>query len=102
MKHPHTKDTYQTTDDKNKASYYVYIVRCADNTLYIGFTTKLKQRIETHNNGKGAKYTKGRRPVVLCYFESFSSKSEALSREYKLKQLSRKQKEELINQDKSH
>lgn len=75
---------------------YVYIVRCHDNTFYTGWTTNLEKRIETHNAGKGAKYTKIRRPVELVYYETFGSKSDALKREYQIKQLKRSEKEELI------
>lgn len=75
---------------------YVYIVRCHDNTFYTGWTTNLEKRIETHNAGKGAKYTKIRRPVELVYYETFESKSDALKREYQIKQLKRSEKEELI------
>ena len=68
---------------------YVYIVRCRDQTLYTGWTNQLEKRIEAHNAGKGAKYTKARRPVELVYFETFEHKSEALKREYQIKQLKR-------------
>ena len=78
--------------------FYVYIVECADNTLYCGYTNDLNSRINEHNLGKnGAKYTKTRRPVKLVYFEKFETKSEAMKREYQIKQLSRIQKQELIN-----
>lgn len=75
---------------------YVYILRCADNTLYTGWTNNLEKRINNHNNGTGAKYTKARTPVELVYFEEYETKSEALKREYAIKQLSRKNKLELI------
>ena len=75
---------------------YVYIVRCSDQTLYTGWTNHLEKRIEAHNAGKGAKYTKARRPVELVYFETFEHKSEALKREYQIKQLKRSEKEKLI------
>ena len=77
---------------------YVYIVRCSDQTLYTGWTNHLEKRIEAHNAGKGAKYTKARRPVELVYFETFEHKSEALKREYQIKQLKRFEKEKLIDQ----
>lgn len=76
--------------------YYVYILECCDKSLYTGYTNHLEKRIKAHNEGKGAKYTKGRRPVSLVYFESFQTKSEALKREYAIKQFSRKKKLELI------
>ena len=76
---------------------YVYILRCADNTLYTGWTTDLVARLKTHNSGKGAKYTKPRLPVELLYHEIFDNKSDALKREHAIKKLSRDKKLELIN-----
>ena len=78
---------------------FAYIVRCKDNSLYVGWTNDLEKRILAHNEGKGAKYTKARRPVELVYYECFSTKQEAMSREYHLKRLSHKQKEELIGKN---
>jgi len=75
---------------------YTYIVRCKDNSLYTGYTTDIKNRVNNHNNGKGAKYTKGRRPVELVYFETFESKSEALKKEIAIKKMPRSKKEQLI------
>lgn len=75
--------------------HYAYIVECADGTYYCGYTNDLEKRIETHNRGKGAKYTKPRLPVVLVYYEEFDSKEEAMSREWHLKQLSHAQKQAL-------
>jgi putative endonuclease len=75
---------------------YVYIVQCADATYYTGWTNDLKKRIEAHNAGKGAKYTKSRRPVQLVYYETYATKSEAMAREYAIKQLSRQEKAQLI------
>ena len=77
---------------------YTYIVRCADGTLYTGWTNDLKKRVKAHNSGKGAKYTKTRRPVELVYFEHFATKEEAMSREYHIKQLKRAQKQALIDE----
>ena len=76
--------------------YYAYILSCADGTYYSGYTTDLERREKTHNSGKGAKYTRSRLPVKVVYFEEFSSKSEALKREYELKQLSHKAKETIV------
>ena len=80
--------------------YYVYLLRCGDGTLYTGFTNDLARRLAAHNAGRGAKYTRGRRPVELVYWESFSNKSSALRRalrrEYAIKQLPRRQKLTLI------
>ncbi len=78
-------------------SNYIYIVKCSDNTYYTGWTTNIEKRIEAHNSGKGAKYTKHRRPVTLVYSEAFATKEEAMRREYEIKQLTRKQKEQLID-----
>lgn len=75
---------------------YTYIVQCSDGTLYTGWTNDLTRRIQAHNQGKGAKYTKARRPVTLVYYEAFETKEEAMKREYAIKRLSRKEKEELI------
>ena len=75
--------------------HYAYIVECADGTYYCGYTNDLKKRINTHNEGKGAKYTRARRPVKLIYFEEFDTKEEAMSREYHLKELSHAQKKKL-------
>lgn len=75
---------------------YTYLVECADGTLYCGWTNHLEERIEAHNGGRGAKYTKSRRPVALVYYEEFATKQEAMKRECALKRLTRKQKQELI------
>jgi putative endonuclease len=78
---------------------YVYILRCSDDTLYIGWTNDLEKRVKTHNEQKGARYTKTRTPVRLVYYEAFETKQEALKREFDLKKLSRKHKLYLINND---
>lgn len=78
-------------------SNYTYIVECSDGTLYTGWTTNLDNRIKAHNSKTGAKYTRSRTPVKLVYYEEFATKEEAMSREYHIKQLTRKQKDELIN-----
>jgi putative endonuclease len=75
---------------------YVYILRCSDNTLYTGWTTNLDKRLKTHNNGKGAKYTRARLPVEIVYFEEFYNKKDAMKRECEIKKLSRKEKLNLI------
>lgn len=77
--------------------FIVYIVKCKDDSLYTGFTTNLENRLKKHNAGKGAKYTQARGPVTLMYSETFDTKSDALKREYQIKQLSRVQKLLLIN-----
>lgn len=76
---------------------YVYILKCKDNSLYTGWTNNLEKRINAHNNGCGAKYTRGRGPVKLMYFEVFEDKREAQSREYYIKKLTKEQKLKLIN-----
>ena len=78
-------------------AHFVYFLLCRDNTFYCGYTNNLMKRVETHNKGKGAKYTQKRRPVKIIYFDEFATKSEAMKREYALKQLSRKEKEEIIS-----
>lgn len=75
---------------------YTYIVECSDGTLYTGWTTDVQKRVSTHNSGKGAKYTRGRVPVKLVYQEQFDTRSEAMKREYAIKQLSRSEKLDLI------
>ena len=77
---------------------YTYIVKCADGTLYTGWTNCLEKRLKAHNGGRnGAKYTKTKRPVSLVYYEGFITKEEAMQREYQIKQLTRERKLELIN-----
>lgn len=76
--------------------WWVYMVQCRDDTLYTGITTSLQRREKQHNAGTGAKYTKSRRPVRLVYWERWEGKSQALKREYAIKQLSREQKLKLI------
>ncbi len=77
--------------------YYVYMLSCADDTLYTGITTELTRRIEEHNaSKKGAKYTRARRPVSLLYSEKYPDKSTASKREYQIKKMSRASKLLLI------
>lgn len=76
---------------------YTYMLLCADGTFYIGWTTDLIKRERTHNAGKGGKYTRSRLPVRVVYYESFSTAAEARSREWHLKQISRKEKEALVH-----
>ena len=79
-----------------EATWYLYILRCGDGTLYTGITTDVEKRLEAHRSGKGAKYTRGRGPLELVYQERCADHSEALKREFAMKQLSRQQKEALI------
>lgn len=88
----------------NNVVHYVYVLQCADGTLYTGYTTDIKKRLTEHNGEgetisarlAGARYTRGRRPVVLVYQEQFLTRSEAMQREYAIKQLSRLEKEVII------
>ncbi|MFH5799467.1 GIY-YIG nuclease family protein [Haladaptatus sp. DYF46] len=77
--------------------HWVYVVECSDGTFYTGYTTDVTRRVAEHDAGDGAKYTRGRTPVTLCYTERFDSKSAAMSREYEIKQLRRAEKERLID-----
>lgn len=74
-----------------------YILRCSDGTLYTGWTNDIEKRLVAHNSGKGAKYTRTRRPVRLVHIEYFDTKEEAMSREYAIKQLPRSEKLKLID-----
>lgn len=76
---------------------YTYLLRCADGTLYCGWTNHLEERVQIHNEGKGAKYTKCRRPVELVYYEVFETKQEAMRREVAIKRLTRMEKLGLID-----
>lgn len=75
---------------------YTYILRCADGSLYTGWTNDLTKRLAAHNAGRGAKYTRTRRPVALVYWERFATKREAMAREWAIKRLSRGEKLALI------
>jgi predicted GIY-YIG superfamily endonuclease len=78
------------------ADWYVYILRCADRSLYTGTTTDIDARVRTHNTGKGAKYTRGRRPVVLVYREAVDGRGAALKREHALRRLTAAAKRRLV------
>ncbi len=82
--------------DMEEKEYYTYILRCSDDSLYTGYTTDLAHRVDVHNAKKGAKYTKGRTPVTLVYYEVFATKQLAMQREAAIKKLSRKEKLALI------
>lgn len=82
--------------------HYVYIIQCSDNTLYTGYTTDIKRRINEHNTGNGAKYTRGRTPVTLKHVEIFQNKSSAMQREYSIKQQKRSEKLKLISDNKNY
>jgi putative endonuclease len=87
------------------SDHYVYVLECSDGSFYTGYTTDPDRRIDEHNAGEGAKYTRGRTPVELRYVESWASRSDALAREYEIKSLTRAQKETLVseaNDDQGH
>ena len=79
-----------------KNDHYTYIIECSDGSYYTGYTTDIERRIKEHNQGKGAKYTRGRTPVELIYSEGYKSKRKAMQREHEIKNLSRKEKEAII------
>ena len=79
-----------------ETGWYLYILRCKDNTLYTGITTDVEKRLDAHRSGKGAKYTRGRVPLELVYREACESHSDALKRELEIKSLTRQEKEKLI------
>ncbi|GGE53908.1 UPF0213 protein [Pullulanibacillus camelliae] len=76
--------------------HFVYILECSDGSYYTGYTNHLEKRLAAHQSGKGAKYTRGRGPVALIYSEAYSTKEEAMKREYAIKQLSKEQKRSLV------
>ncbi|RNJ25374.1 GIY-YIG nuclease family protein [Halosegnis longus] len=76
--------------------HYVYVIECADGSFYTGYTTDVQRRVAEHDAGEGSKYTRGRTPVELRHTEAFDTKGAAMSREYEIKQLSRRQKERLV------
>jgi putative endonuclease len=90
----------ENTPSPLNPSWFVYLLRCADNSLYTGITTDLNRRLAEHNgennSNKGARYTRHRRPVSLVYSETLTCRSNASQREYAIKQLSRSAKEQLI------
>lgn len=90
--------------NKNKVNHegkgvcmnYTYVLECRDGSLYTGWTNNLEKRVRDHNDGRGAKYTKSRRPVRLAYYETYETKNEAMRREYEIKHMSRMEKLRLI------
>ena len=76
--------------------FFVYMVKCSDDTLYTGYTNNIEKRVEKHNSNMGAKYTRGRTPVELVYFEEYEDKIEAQKREWCIKKLNRQSKLKLI------
>ncbi len=90
--------------NKNKVNHegkgvcmnYTYVLECRDGSLYTGWTNNLEKRVRDHNDGRGAKYTKSRRPVRLAYYETYETKKEAMRREYEIKHMNRMEKLRLI------
>jgi len=78
---------------------YVYLLRCSDGSLYCGWTTDQRARLDAHNSGNSAKYTRSRLPVELVYHEEYEDRHEALSREWHIKQMSRQEKQSLISKN---
>ena len=76
---------------------YVYLLRCADGSLYCGWTTRPEERLAAHNSGRGAKYTRSRLPVKMVYLEACEDRHEALSREWHIKRMSHAEKEKLVS-----
>ncbi|RDU34815.1 GIY-YIG nuclease family protein [Neobacillus piezotolerans] len=79
-----------------ETEHYFYVLQCRDGSYYGGYTTDLERRVRLHNEGKGAKYTRGRGPVELVFARAFQTKTEAMRAEYRFKQLSRAKKEEYL------
>ena len=77
--------------------HFVYVIECADGSLYTGYTTDVERRVAEHDTGDGAKYTRGRTPVELVHVESYTSRSAAMRREHEVKQLTRYEKERLVS-----
>ncbi len=84
--------------EKNN-SHYFYVLECADHSFYAGYTNNVDRRVDVHNAGKGAKYTRARGPVECIYVEEFKTKQEAMRAEYAFKQLTRKQKMKYIGRN---
>jgi putative endonuclease len=80
-------------------NYYFYVLECKDGSYYAGYTTNIEKRVKKHNEGKGAKYTRARKPVQLIFSLVYKTKSEALKAEYQFKQLSRKEKDIFIENE---
>jgi putative endonuclease len=83
---------------KNNDIHYIYILECGDGSYYTGYTNDLTQRLRKHEEGKGAKYTRGRGPLRLVFQESFSTKQEAMRMEFAVKKLNRSEKERIIKE----
>ncbi|WP_453992568.1 GIY-YIG nuclease family protein [Bacillus nitroreducens] len=79
--------------------HYFYVVECKDGSFYAGYTTDVEERLKKHNEGKGAKYTRGRGPISLLYAQEFDTKEEAMRVEYRFKRLKRSEKERLLEME---
>ncbi len=88
----------QKTEKEKEGNYYVYLLLCSRGSYYCGYTDDPERRLALHNSGKGAKYTRSRRPCRLVYTERFGSKQEAMRREYFLKKLNHRERERLVQQ----
>jgi len=86
----------RSDDAAPHGQHYVYVVECSDGTYYTGYTTDVERRVDEHNDGSGAKYTRGRRPVELVHVETYDTQSDAMQREHAIKQLRRAAKEQLV------
>ena len=91
------EDVEQLAAVVDDGEHFVYVLRCADDSLYTGYTTDVERRVRQHDRGDGAKYTRGRTPVELVHVEAFDSQSAAMGREYAVKQLDRREKERLVD-----
>lgn len=87
------------TEKKHKR-FFFYVLLCKDYSFYAGYTTNLKRRLQQHNSGKGAKYTriKSKQPMTILYFEEYPTKSEAMKMEAQFKKLTRSKKEQFLNE----
>lgn len=92
-----TQEDKASLTGQSTGQNYTYILRCADGSLYTGWTNDLEKRLQTHNAGKGGKYTRTHRPVELVYSECFPTRQEAMRREVLIKQMSRREKLQLID-----
>ena len=92
-----TDDNHYTDRHVGGRVHYVYVLECADDTYYTGYTTDVERRVAEHDAGEGAKYTRGRTPVELVHVEEYDTRSAAMSREHGIKSLSRREKERLVD-----
>lgn len=88
-----------SNESDGQSTHFVYILECSDGTFYTGYTTNVDRRVDEHNHGTAAKYTRGRRPVELIHVEKFDQQSTAMQREHAIKQLRRPAKEQLVEEN---